>query len=178
MTILDSIEKDYPRIDAAAGKFLYKLTGDNIQKDIILAAGLSGLKLLRANTQHDLSKIEPGVVLLGAVPDEDYELMERFIRGWAYSNGLDINNPFKEKLSSEASKYLPEVSQYEGPFDEICKTFGIDVAYHPYVAACAAMKLIAAGKKMKLLAPEVGLAMTMYHMIAASKTVPYPINPT
>jgi len=176
MTILESIEKDYSRISEAAGKFLHRLTCNNIQKDIMLSAELSGLKLLRANSAVDLSKIEPGVILLGAVPDEFYDLMEKFIMGWAVTNELEISDLHTQKLPADALKYLPEVSQYEGPFNEICEENKIELEYHPYVAACSALKLVAAGKQLNLLDPRAGLAMTMYHIIAASKTVPYPEN--
>jgi hypothetical protein len=176
MGLLASIEKEYAIIDKTAGKYLYKLTCDNIVKDIILSAEIAGLKLLRANTTNDLSKIDPGIILLGAVPDDAYDLIYQFIYGWVISNGLNPKNLDKAKLSADLTRYLPEVSQFELPFDEICQENNIKVDYHPYVATSSALELVSAGKKMKLLDPKVGLAMMMYHINASSKTVPYPVN--
>ncbi len=169
--ILKSVQKDYPVINKTAGEFLYKLSGNNIKKDVILAAEMSGLKLLRA-ANVDVSKMTPGVILLGAIPDETYDLMQRFVFEWAMSNWINPLNLGKVKIPDDVTNYLPEVVQLETSFENICQQNAIKVEYYPFVAASSALKLVAAGKKMKLLDARIGLAMTMYHIISGSKTVP------
>jgi hypothetical protein len=171
MDILKSVQKDYAIINKAAGEFLYKLSGNNIKKDITLAAEMSGLKLLRTS-KVDLSQVAPGVILLGAIPDETYKIMDRFIMGWAVSNWINPLGVGKVNIPDDVKDYLPEVTQLEIPFADICEQNSINNEYYPFVAASAALKLVLAGKKMKLLDAKIGLAMVMYHIISGSKTVP------
>lgn len=175
--MLASIQKDYAIIDKAAGEFLGNLTGTNIAKDITLAAEMGGLTLLRAS-KADLSKYKGGNVLLGAIPDETYEQIDRFIAGWAATNGLDTTEIKKEDFSNslkEHSEYFPQLTKYENGFYEICRVNGIKTEYFPYVAISAAMRLVLAGDKMKLLNGKIGRAIVHYHVICGSKTVPYPV---
>jgi hypothetical protein len=78
MTILDSVQEDYATIDKAAGEFLHDLSGNDIKRDIALAAEMAGLQLLRA-ADIDLSDLSSGVILLGAIPDRVYDQVQRFI---------------------------------------------------------------------------------------------------
>jgi len=84
------LEKEYSKIHQAANDFLLQLPRDNIKCAISLAAALAGLKLLRANNV-DLAKYKAGHVILGAVPDETYKQVQRFMFSWALSNGLTPN---------------------------------------------------------------------------------------
>jgi hypothetical protein len=172
MNILESIQKDYPAIDKTAGEFLQKLSGNNIKRDIALAAQMAGLKLLRA-TKVDLSQLSPGNIILGAIPDEVYDQIQRFIFGWALSNDIDPRNIGKVKLADDIENYLPEITQLEDSFHDICKQNNIKDEYYPFVAASAALKLVIAGENLELLDAKTGLSMTMYHIISGSKTVPY-----
>jgi hypothetical protein len=172
VSILDSVQKDYPSIDKAAGEFLHKLSGNNIKRDIMLAAEMAGLKLLRA-ANVDLSKVGEGTIVLGAIPDEIYEQIQRFIFGWALSNGIDPRDIGKVQLANDMTGYLPEITKLEKVFHNICKQNNIKEELYPFVAASSALKLVLAGEKLKLLDAKTGLTMTMYHIISGSKTAPY-----
>ncbi len=170
--LLRSIQKDYAIIDKVANEFLPKLTGSDIRKDIMLAAEMCGLKLIRAS-KVDLSKIPAGTPVLGLVPDETYDTLEHFIMSWAQSNGLPPDSTSSD-IPKDSMAYLPEVVQYESAFDTLCKQNGIDAKYVTFMAATAALKLVAAGAKLKLVDASAGLSTIIYHIIAGSKTVPYP----
>ena len=174
--MLASIQKDYAIIDKAAGEFLGKLTGTNIAKDIALSAEMGGLMLLRAS-KVDLSKLAAGNVLLGVIPDDVYKQIDRFIFGWAATNGLDTTQISKEEFSNFLkghNDYFPELTKYENGFYEICRMNGIKTEYYPFVAISSAMKLVLVGDKMKLLNGKSGRAIVHYHVICGSKKVPYP----
>ncbi len=176
--MLASIQKDYPVINKAAGEFLGKLTGTNIAKDIILSAEMGGLMLLRAS-KVDLLKYQGGNALIGAIADDIYGQIDRFIIGWATANGLDTTEISKEEFANSLkghSDYFPELTKYENGFYEICRANGIKIEYYPFVAISSAMRLVLVGDKMKLLNGKSGRAIVHYHIICGSKTVPYPIK--
>jgi hypothetical protein len=172
MTVLEAIQKNFPAINKTAGDFLGKLTGTNIQKDIALAAEMAGLMMLR-ETSCDLTQMPPGSVVLGAISDDAQLTMNRFIGAWAMMNHLMPLKTFPP-LPEEIKKYLPEVTRLEKPFTELCQRDGIDRTLFPFVAACAAMKLVLAGKSMNMLDDQLGQAIAMFHVISGCKTVPYP----
>jgi hypothetical protein len=175
MAILEDVKRDYPTIHGAASAFLSKLTGTDIKKDIALAAEMSGLALLRASTV-DLKQIAPGTVVLGAVSDDAFDTLSRFLMGFAISNGLNAKNLKPVALPDDAKVYSKDLTRFEQPFHEVCKQHGIEAKYFPFVAAATAGKLVLAGNQMRLLDASVGLSMVMYHIIAGSKTVPYPVG--
>ncbi len=169
--MLSSIQKDYAIIDKVAAECLGKLTGTNITKDIALSAEIAGLMLLRTS-QVDLSTLPPGNVILGVISYDTYEQIQRFIVGWAVSNGLDSKEIAKVKIPDSVKNYIPEVTQFEHAFYEICRSHGIKAEYYPFIAISTAMKLVLAGEKMGLLNAKVGQAIVLYHIICGSKTVP------
>jgi hypothetical protein len=172
MNILDSIQKDYAIINKTAGEFLSKLSGNDIHRDILLASEIGGLELLRASGV-DFSKYRPGSILLGAIPDEIFEQMQRFVFGWAISNGIDPKGIGKGKIPDKYKDYQPEITQFEISFLNLCQQNSIKGEYYPFVALASALKLVLAGEKLKLLDAKTGLAMVLYHIIVGSKTVPY-----
>ena len=66
-------------------------------------------------------------------------------------------------------------NQIFSPFYEICKKYGVETKFYPFIAAASAGKLVLAGNKLKLLEPKIGLAILLFHIAAGSKTVPYPL---
>jgi len=174
MEILDSVQKHYPMINNAAGDFLTKLTGTDIKKDIAVSAELAGLMLLRASSA-DLLKIPSGAGIIGAVPDNTFHTLTRFVLSMASSNGLSPKDADVAAIPADARGYLPELIQFEAPFYEICKGYGIAKEFFPFTAAASAVKLVLAGKQLGLLDARVGLAMVLFHLAAGSKTVPYPV---
>ena len=170
-SILDVVEKEYSTISKAANEFLPTLTGKDIKTDISLAGEMAGLKLLRA-TGFDHSKIEAGTAILGVIPDEALDLMSSFLSGWANSNALADGEMEEGDLPEDVTPYLPEVVTYEAAFDQICRQNNIHAELVPFVAASAALKLVASGKKLNVLDSQIGLSMVMYHIISGSKTVP------
>jgi hypothetical protein len=173
MDVLDAVQLRYPLINKAAGEFLCKLSLAGLNKDIMLAAEMAGLLMLRESSAN-IQKIKPGTCILGAIADEAYQTMNRFLCGWAISNGLNPKAINIEGIPADARRYLPELSQFEQPFYAICQVHGIEYDHFPFVAATSAMKLVAAGEKLKMLDPGIGQAMVHFHVIAGSKTVPYP----
>ena len=175
MNILDSVQKDFAIIDNASQEFCQILLNDDVKKSIALAAEMAGLKLLRA-ANVDFSRLESGAVLLGAIPDETYDLMQKFIFGWARSNGISTFSLFKPKIPRDITNYFPEVTQFENQFIDICNQNTIKAEYYPFVAATSAMRFVDAGKHYRFLDAKTGLAITMYYIISGSKTVPYQSN--
>lgn len=147
------------------------LATHNIQADIITGAELAGLMLLR-ESKADLANLDPGSVILGATPDEVQERIQKFVLGWAISNGLE--SPKEFSIPEDAKNYNPRVADLEAPLAQICKRNEVKTEYFPFVAATAAMRLVQAGKKTKVLDPIQGVCIVSYHLIAGSKTVPYP----
>jgi hypothetical protein len=172
MDILEAVQKDFVIIDEMAGTFLGKLPGDDIKKDLMATAELVGLILLR-ESNADLSNLEPGGVVLGAIDDETYQLIHRFLFGCAHSAGLDPRALFEGDLPEDINVYFPEITEYEKHLNSLCKKNNVKPEYYSFIAACAAILIILAGKEQNILDPDLGLAMTMYHINAGSKTVPY-----
>jgi hypothetical protein len=176
--MLSSIQRDYAIIDKAASGFLEKLTGNNIRKDIALSAEMGGLMLLRAS-KVDLSKYPAGSVILGAITDDIYQEVDRFMHGWAVTNGLETTSVSKIEFSDflkTVENYFPELTHLENGFYEVCKAHGIKIEYYPFVAISSAMRLVLAGEKTGLLKGKAGRAIAHYHVICGSKTVPYPVK--
>lgn len=151
-SILSRVQKEYPRIDKAASQFVPMLTGADIKKDITLAAEMAGLKLLRA-TAFDYSKIDAGTIILGVILDEALDEMLNFVTGWAHINLRIKGESLDFKLPAEVSEYLADLVDYEISFDRICQQNKIEGKLIPFVAAVAALKLVAAGKALKLFGP-------------------------
>lgn len=172
MTLMKSIEKDFPQINKAAGDFLLQLSGTDIYRNILLSAEIAGLSLLRASNV-DIARHEAGSLLLGAIADDTYEQIQRFMIGWSLSNGLNPCDIGKEDIPDELIDYVPTLAQLEAPFYEVCAQNNLREEYYPFVATLAALKLVLAGEKQKLLASKTGLSLVYYHVISGSKTVLY-----
>jgi len=172
--ILQSVQANYPAIDKAAGVFLQKLTGTDISRDITLAAEMSGLALLRQGTA-DVSKMPPGMAVLGAVPDDALETLQKFVVGWAASNRIDFRMANPAGLPKDKTAYLPELTKFELPFRTICLEQGIAPGLIPFVAATSALKLVLAGNQLKLIDISTALAIVMFHVVAGAKMVPHPL---
>ena len=172
MDLLDAVQQDFEIIDEMAGTFLGQLPGDDIKKDLMLTAELAGLILLR-ESNVDLSNLEPGAVVLGAIDDETYQLIHRFLFGCAHTAGLDPNALFEGDLPEDINVYFPELTEYENHLHTLCKKNNVKPEYYSFIAVCAVILIILAGMEQKLLEPDLGLAMTMYHINVGSKTVPY-----
>jgi hypothetical protein len=174
MTILESVQRNFPAIDRAARPFMLKLSMTGIQTDIALAAEMAGLALLRTSAA-DLSKVPAGTVILGAVPDAVFATVNRFIFGWSKLNGLPAPTAETfESLLAEAKAYHPELTRFEKPFDDVCAEHTIARELRPFVAATTALLLVVSGQKLSILDPKIGLAMVAYHFVSGCKTMPYP----
>lgn len=168
------LETIFPVLNQAAGDFLGLLSNTDFKGDLTLAAEMAGLKLLR-NSGTDLGQHTPGHMLLGAVPDEAYVQMQRFIFTWCLSNGIPLDGFGKVQLPSEDKAYKPEVSRLEPAFDSVCQGHGLIAEDGPYAAALAALKLVAAGAQLGLMDLKTGQYMTYFHIVTASKMVPEPL---
>jgi hypothetical protein len=161
----------YPRLNQAAGDFLRLLSDTDFKGDLALAAEMAGLKLLR-NSGVDLGRHTPGNILLGAIPDEDYKQMQRFILSWSLGNGLPAAGFGQIPIPDEDKAYRPQVSRLEAGFDAVCRTHGLAAEDTPYAAVLAALKLVSAGKKLQLIDPLAGQYMLYFHLVSGSKMVP------
>jgi hypothetical protein len=168
------LEQIYPTLNQAAGDFLRQLSDQDFKGDLILAAEMAGLKLLR-NSGVDLGRHTPGHILLGAIPDEVYKQMQRFIFSWSLGNGLPVDGFAKARIPDADKDYRPQVSQLETGFDAACRKHGLTPEDTPYAAALAALKLVSAGKELGLIEPGTGLYMLYFHLVSGSKMVPEPL---
>lgn len=173
MALFDSIQKNYPAINNAAGDFLAKLTGTNLITDITLSAEMAGLMLLRVSSVNE-QKIAPGTVVLGAIPDDASQMLNRFVYGFAPSNGLNPKEMDVAGIPADAKSYLPELTRYEQPFYDCCHKQGLERELFPFTAAASAGKLVLAGNQLGILNAKIGLALLLFHTVAGSKTFPYP----
>jgi hypothetical protein len=174
MGIPESVQADFAAINKAAGEFIRRLTGNDLKKDITLAAEMAGLRMLRGGPA-DLKAIVSGTAIIGAVSDELATTMSRFVMGWSKMNGI-IPEGAKIVIPDDCKKYLPELTRYEDGLCAICDANGIKTELFPFVAATGALKLVAAGVKLKMIGAAEGLGMVMYHIVAGSKTVPWRVD--
>jgi hypothetical protein len=165
------LQEVYPALNQAAGDFLRLLSDKDFKGDLTLAAEMAGLKMLRGSGA-DLARHTPGHILLGALPDEAYKRMERFLYSWYLSNGIPVEGVRDVQIPKEDMEYLPQVVRLEAGFDAICREHGVTNEDAPYAAALAAAKLVAAGRKLQLVETHVAQYTTIYHIISASKMVP------
>jgi hypothetical protein len=166
---------NHPAINKAAGDFLSKLPGTDLKKDLTLAAEMAGLMLYRASPANQM-KIPPGTPVLGAIPDDAGAALVSFVLAIAPANGLTRKDIDMAVLPAGNKEYLPELTQFEQPFYDACHANKIDRELFPFVAAAAAVKLILAGIQLKLLDPKLALATALFHIVAGSKTAPFPAN--
>jgi hypothetical protein len=98
MDTLRQIEKDFQEISEAAKKFINEhLEKKNIMYDMALCSELSGLMLLRA-ANKDISEYPPGTVIPGLIQEEEYEILNKFMMGFANSNKLNTKGYRKVKM--------------------------------------------------------------------------------
>lgn len=72
---------------------------------------------------------------------------------------------------------IPEMTKRtEKEFLAICGRHDLGKEFFPYVAVMAALKLVYAADKMKILDQNIGKALTGHHIVAGAKTVPYPVE--
>jgi hypothetical protein len=171
MVTLPEVQIVFSTIHAVAGSLVPRLSSTGLEKDIVLSAGLAGLRMLR-ESQANLANIAPGTVVLGAVPDAEAQTMRRFISSYASTNG--IAKPTSFHVPEPWKPYLPELSRYEAALLDVCRQHAVDEKFSRFVGACAAVKLVLAGRELKTLSPETGIVIALYHVIAGSKTMPYP----
>jgi Tfp pilus assembly protein PilF len=143
----------------------------HIQTDIAAACSLSGLMILQ-ETVPDLTKHEPGIMLISEVHSRQQEVLDFMMkfaamRGMNPSTGWDNQEAIKEPLYDciEMTKRLAK------KFYEICENF--ERSDYKYIAALTGMKLVLAGSKTGLLDPEKGKGLAAFYVVMGSKTVPH-----
>jgi hypothetical protein len=181
---LTDIQKNYPRISAAANDVL-RLLGPgftdkpegHLETDISAAASLAGLSLLRGKG-FDFHQFKPGSVLLSDLDTEMNDIWN-FMMAAAGNMGLDPSTGWDREIP-EANKPIYSVSEMtqktEKEFLAICGRHSLNKEYYPYVAVLAALKLVYAANTMKVLDQNIGKALTGYHVVAGAKTVPFPLD--
>jgi hypothetical protein len=172
--VLESVRESFVSIDKAAEEFLVKLTLKGIRTDIILAAELAGLMLLRSSGV-DLEELKPGAELKGAVSGKAAEPVTRFVLDWSKSNRLS-DGVEMVLIPGGYKSYRRDVSKYENPLYAACRANAIKREHLPFVAATAALKLVVAGVKLHAFGAEEGLGLVIFHVGVGSKTVPYQVD--
>lgn len=179
---LQGIQSNSEKLDRASDYFLEcfgpEFTGTpkgHLVTDIAGASAIAGLMVLRS-TGTDLSKYQPGNLILGEDINQKQEPVLRYISAIGKNMGVDPNAGMN-KAALDGNKPLFDTieltQKLERPFYEACKRSGIQELYYPIVAALTAMKLVGAGKDMELLDPSVGKSIAMFYVVAGSKTVPH-----
>jgi len=181
---LQGIQSNSQRLDIVSNQFLQCFGPDftgtpdgHIATDIAGASSIAGLMILRS-TGIDLTKHEPGNVILGEEINQKQEPVFRYITAIGMNMGVDPNSEInngdlgKNKPLLEA---LDLTKKLEKPFYLACEKSNLPRLYYPIAAALTAMKLVGAGKDMGILDPAIGKSIAMYYVVAGSKTVPHPI---
>jgi hypothetical protein len=181
---LSGIQKHYPAISRAAndvlGLFGPEFTGNaegHIETDISAAASLAGLTLLR-NKGFDLSQFRTGTMIITDL-DIEMDKIWSFMRAAAKNMGMDPSGGW-DMIIPEAHQPIYTIGEMthktEKDFLSICSRHQLKSEYFPCVAVLAALKLVYAADKMKILDQNIGKALTGYHVVAGAKTVPYPLE--
>jgi len=179
---LQGIQENNAKLDQASSYFLSNLgpafTGTkegHIVTDIAGASAIAGLMALRS-TAMDLSGYEPGNVVLGEEINQKQDPVLRYISAISQNMGIDPNKAYDSEAVDENKPLFDTIElthKLEQPFYESCRKADIPKLYYPIVAALTAMKLVGAGKELKLLDPNIGTSIAMHYVVAGSKTVPY-----
>lgn len=181
---LSDIEKNYPRIRAAANDVLRLFGPDftdkpegHVETDISAAASLAGLSLLRGKG-FDLHQFKPGSVLLSELDTEMNDIWN-FMMAAARNMGLDPSTGWDREIP-DVNKPVYSVAEMthktEKEFLAICRRHTLNKEFYPYVAVLAALKLVYAAHTLEVLDQNVGKALTGYHVVAGAKTVPFPLD--
>jgi hypothetical protein len=176
------IQKNYSRISAAANEVLSLLgpgfthtPEGHVETDIAAAASLAGLSILRSKGL-DLTAFKHGSVLLMDLDTEMNDIWN-FMMAAAGNMGLDPSGGW-DTIIPDANKPLFSIPVMthttEKDFISICSRHHLKKDFFPYVAVLASLKLVYAANTMKVLDQNTGKALTGYHVVAASKTVPCP----
>jgi hypothetical protein len=176
------IERNYTAISAAANDLLALLGPEfsgrpegHVETDIAAAASLAGLSILRGKG-FDLREFTPGSVLLSDLDAEMNEIWD-FMMAAARNMGLEPRQGWDLEIP-EANKPLftiPAMTQRtETGFLAVCSRHHLNQEFFPYVGTLAALKLVYAADKMGILDQSIGKALTGFHVMAGSKTVPFP----
>ena len=179
---LNSIQSNSQLIDEASNDFLLcfgpeftETPRGHIATDIAGASTIAGLMLLRS-TSIDLSKYEPGNVILSEEINQKQDPVFRYIAAIGQNMGVDPNSDFNQgDIDGNESLFdtVKLTQKLENTFYKACAKSGIQELYYPIVAALTAMKLVGAGKDMGLLDPSIGKNIAIFNIVSGSKTVPY-----
>jgi len=164
--------KELKTLSLASEAFLKALPDNNIDRAIIIASEMAGLKLLRA-TYNKLHEHVSGHILIGAIPDARYNELYEFILKWSQFRGLETESLDQIQLSPNEKEYIKDITELEVPFDEICKTHNIGIDFHPFLASLTALQLTLTDSSTEKVSSRKHLATILYHISLASKTVPF-----
>ena len=130
-----------------------------METDISAAASLAGLSILR-NKGSDLTAFKPGTMLMTELDTEMNEIWNFMMAaantlGLEPSGGWDIEIP---ETNKPLYSILEMTHKTEKGFLIICSKHNLKKEYFPYVAVLAAIKLVYAANKMKILDQDIGKA--------------------
>jgi len=176
----DELQSRLPTLEAAAnallgylGRQFSETDAGHLETDIAAAASVAGSSLLRRAVPN-LSDFTPGTAILSDVHREQDHLF-KFMAAVATSLGLSEKAPRNYGDDTRHRPLLPLidlVARLQDPLRKVTANAGLPPELLGYVGALAAMKLVAAGKSMKMLDERVGKSIALYYVVAGSKTVP------
>jgi len=180
---LKGIQANNEQLDTASNHFLQCFGPDftgtpdgHIATDIAGASSMAGLLILHS-TGIELTKYEPGNVILGEEIYQKQEPVLRYITAIGANMGVDPDSEMHDELGDHEPLFeiLDLTKKLEKVFCLACEKSNLPRLYYPIAAALTAMKLVGAGKDMGTLDPVTGKSIAMYYVVAGSKTVPHRI---
>jgi len=179
---LSVVRQNLPAIDAAASEtitlFGPQFTGTpdgHVETDIAGAASLAGLSMLRAKG-FGLGSFQPGTMIFTDM-DAEMDSIWQFMVQAARDLGLDPSSGWDREVPAGHNPLfsIPDMTRKtEKDFVAICARHQLGTGFFPYVAALAALKIVASAHTRHLLDQETGKALALYYVVAGAKTVPFP----
>lgn len=160
-------------------KVLTVTRGVHIETAINLAGSLAGVSILRSAVKAeriDLSNLirtAPGSPIFIEQANTMGSEVANFMIGCCKSQGIDRQTGWTQDIPEANEPQRPSVEMvrdYEKSFVDLMDEQKLVPEFRPYVAAFAAVKLVAKGAQV--LNPDIGKAIALASMVAASKTIP------
>jgi hypothetical protein len=177
---LTDIQATWPAISDASSAFMKEFgpsfTGTergHIATDIAGSSAIAGRVVLE-ESGTDLAGGEPGHVLLWESQDREQAII-RFMRASGTLIGLDREFTLATSIPPEHEALLETnemTNRLRGPLLAACEEYGLDPRFRPFVAAWAAMRLLAAASQLGLMPEPVGRMIAVQGIMRGARTVP------
>ncbi len=149
--------------------------GVHLETAVGAASGLAGTLLLRAS-ELPLAGLKPGAPIFSDAVNLAGPDLLTFMQMISQQMGIPPFSGWETPVSADHQPLQPVIDlvrELEQPFTGISHQLGVPPGLRPYMAALGAVKIIKMGANA--LNPEITKAVALSSMLAASKTVPYPL---